>query len=154
MRVAAAVVCAVATIAAPRRIETVGAPQDSDRLIFHVLNRVGFGPRQGDVDRVRALGVQKYIAEQLRPEKLRDANAEARLAGLSTLTLSSREIAETFELPQLEARRQRKVAAAAQNGQDGESRPRNPMQQRANLVVVIINQGNDAWTSAAQSDAE
>jgi uncharacterized protein (DUF1800 family) len=143
-RFTAAIVCAAMTVAAPRPVATV--TRDDDRLIFHVLNRVGFGPRPGDAERLRALGVEKYITEQLRPEKLRDAAANARVAALSTLALSSREIAERFEIPQLEARRERK--ATVQNGQDGEARPPNqriragsdPMQQRANLVVVELGE--------------
>ena len=35
--------------------------QDPDKHIVHVLNRIGFGPRPGDVERVRATGVQQYI---------------------------------------------------------------------------------------------
>jgi len=113
-----------------------------DRLIVHVLNRVGFGPRPGDVARVRATGVQKYIAEQLRPDRIRDGDVEARLAPLSTLTLSSREIAERFEEPMIEARRERKKTAAAQ---DGGSSPERMQQkplpdQRANQVVVELGE--------------
>src|SRR5262245_46040048 len=128
-------------VAAPRSAAT--ASRDDERLIFHVLNRVGFGPRPGDAERVRAIGVEKYIAEQLHPEKLRDAAANARLAEFSTLTLSSREIAEKFEIPQLEARRERK---AATNNQDGTRRttegvrPGSDPPQRANLVVIELGE--------------
>jgi uncharacterized protein (DUF1800 family) len=138
-RTAATIVCALVTLAGGRNLQGVPARQDDDRLIFHVLNRVGFGPRAGDLARVRALGVQKYIAEQLRPEKLHDANVEARLAGLPTLTLSSRDIAEKYEIPQVEARKERKENTA-QNKQDAEPRTPNPMQQRANLVVIELGE--------------
>jgi uncharacterized protein (DUF1800 family) len=127
----AAFVCAILTAAAPG-IEGVH-PADDDGLVFHALNRVAFGPRPRDVARVRALGVRKYIAEQLRPEKLRDEDADARLAPLSTLKLSSRQIAEQFELPQMQARRERKEAAA-----NGEPKPM--PDQRANLVVVELGE--------------
>jgi uncharacterized protein (DUF1800 family) len=150
--VAAAFVCAVVIAATTRSVQGVPPPQDDDRLVVHVLNRVAFGPRAGDVARVRALGVQKYIAEQLRPEKLHDANAEARLAGLSTVTLSSRDIAEKYEIPQIEARKERKANAAAKDRQDGErrmpdgdrslepSRQRPVPDQRANLVVMELGE--------------
>ena len=97
-------------------------PND-DKAIVHVLNRVGFGPRLGDVEKVRSMGIQAYIDEQLHPERLPDASMDARLAGLTTLRMSSREIAQQFELPALQARRDRKQdagnAAPAQIRQNG-----------------------------------
>jgi uncharacterized protein (DUF1800 family) len=140
--VTAAIVCAAVTVAAPRSVTTVS--RDDDRLIFHVLNRIGFGPRPGDAERVRAIGAQKYIAEQLHPEKLHDAAASARLAEFSTLTLSSREIAEKFEIPQLEARRERKAATDSQAGtrrtNEGVRPGPDSMQQRANLVFIELGE--------------
>src|SRR5436305_14071483 len=50
-----------------------------DRAIVHVLSRTTFGPRPGDVDAVRKLGVQRYIDEQLRPERIADAGMNPRL---------------------------------------------------------------------------
>ena len=87
--------------------------RSSDAAIVHVLNRIAFGPRAGDVERVRALGVQRYIDQQLHPDRIADAAMGARLSGLSTIGMSSREIAEHYELPQLEARRERKEEAKA-----------------------------------------
>src|SRR2546428_666449 len=88
---------------------TGAAPVPSDdRMIVHVLNRVAFGPRAGDIDRVKVIGLQRYIDEQLHPERIPDAAMSARLSGLTTLGMSSREIAETYEIPQLQARREKK----------------------------------------------
>jgi uncharacterized protein (DUF1800 family) len=35
-----------------------------------VLNRLGYGPRPGDVERVKQMGVQRYIDSQLNPESI------------------------------------------------------------------------------------
>ena len=43
-----------------------------DRTIVHVLNRIGFGPRPGDVDHVREMGLEAYIDRQLQPERMPD----------------------------------------------------------------------------------
>ena len=43
-----------------------------DKTIIHVLNRIGFGPRPGDVERVRAIGLQAYIDQQLHPNAYED----------------------------------------------------------------------------------
>ena len=115
-------------------------PKD-DRAIVHVLNRTGFGPRPGDVERVRAVGLQRYIDEQLHPERIADAAITARLAGLTTAGLSSRQIAEQYELPQLEARRQRKQEAKGDDSSPGAGKqPPDAMQQRANSVVVELSE--------------
>src|ERR1700704_5465694 len=89
-------------------------PND-DRAIVHVLSRIGYGPRPGDVEKVRAMGLQRYIDQQLHPERISDAPTTGRLAALPTIDLSSRQIAERYELPQLEARRERKQDAKAAN---------------------------------------
>src|SRR5438093_13267279 len=82
--------------------------QTLDKVVVHVLNRIAFGPREGDVERVRAMGVERYIDQQLHPERLADPGMAARLSGLASIGMSSREIARVYELPQLEARRERK----------------------------------------------
>ena len=60
-----------------------------DRTIVHVLNRLTFGPAPGDIDRVRSLGLQAYIEQQLRPERIDDKALQARLAELETLSQST-----------------------------------------------------------------
>ena len=32
---------------------------------IHVLNRLAFGPSAGDIERIRSIGAEKYIQEQL-----------------------------------------------------------------------------------------
>jgi uncharacterized protein (DUF1800 family) len=77
-----------------------------DKAIVHVLNRLGFGPAPGDVDRIRRVGLEKYIEQQLRPEQIPDTAITARLAPLETLTKSSRELADEYFMPaQMERRR-------------------------------------------------
>jgi uncharacterized protein (DUF1800 family) len=85
-----------------------------DKTIVHVLNRLGFGPAPGDVERLRRMGLDKYIDQQLRPETLADAGMAARLSGLDTLAKSSRELAEDYFGPALMERRRMKEQAAAQ----------------------------------------
>jgi uncharacterized protein (DUF1800 family) len=111
------------------------AAADSDEAIVHVLNRAGFGPAAADLEHVRAVGVSRYIDEQLRPEHLADPGMEARLAGLTTIHMSSREIAEKFEIPQMKER-----LAKQKSGQDQQA-PASPEERRqANLVIVELSQ--------------
>lgn len=41
-----------------------------DQQNLHVLNRIAFGPKSGDIQRVREMGIQRYIEEQLKPETI------------------------------------------------------------------------------------
>jgi len=133
----------------PAGAAAAALPND-DKTILHVLNRIAFGPRPGDVERVKALGLQRYIDEQLRPERIADTSMPARLSALATLGLSNREIAQTYELPQLQARQGKKRAAA----QAGDNTPAptdklakvdnvkmpDPLQQKANRVVIELSE--------------
>ena len=119
----------------------------NDKTIAHVLSRVTFGPATADRERIRAIGVTRYIDEQLHPERLADAGMDARLARLQTLRMSSREIAEQFEIPQLQARAAKKRAAAANPGNQDEKagpnatdQPSPEEQRRANLVMIELSE--------------
>jgi len=77
------------------------AQMDNDKRIVHALNRFTFGVRPGDVDRVRAMGLDKWLDEQLNPDKINDSAVESRLAPLRTLKMSTREMIENFPPPQV-----------------------------------------------------
>src|ERR1700719_4186384 len=133
-------ITAILLLGANRQNLSVSAtsfPND-DQTIVHVLNRIAFGPRPMDIERVRAMGLQAYIDQQLHPERIVDASTEERLTSLPTLRMSSREIVQEFALPLLEARRDRKQAAANQPD-TGKPQMPNPLQQRANRVMVELS---------------
>jgi uncharacterized protein (DUF1800 family) len=99
------------------------------------VDRISLGARTSDVEHVRAVGVDQYIDEQLHPERLPDAGVEARLGGFATLRLTSHEIAEQFELPQVRARR-----AAAANGGAADFKPSPAEQQHANTPLIELQE--------------
>jgi uncharacterized protein (DUF1800 family) len=80
---------------------------------LHALNRLAFGPRPGDVDRVVQMGASAYIQQQLQPERIPDGRLEARLSGYPTLAMSNAELIERFEVPLREARKKLKAERAA-----------------------------------------
>src|SRR5712692_5554119 len=45
-------------------------PLSAEHQIVHALNRLTFGSQPGDVARVRAMGLKKWIALQLHPERI------------------------------------------------------------------------------------
>ncbi|MFY9608666.1 MAG: DUF1800 domain-containing protein [Blastocatellia bacterium] len=75
-----------------------------DQKVIHVLNRLGFGPRPGDVERVRRIGLDNYIDQQLYPERIADSLVEARLANFPSLRMTIAEVQDKYPPPQLLAR--------------------------------------------------
>ena len=44
-----------------------------DEAILHALNRLAYGPRPGDIERVRQMGLEKWIDQQLEPKSIDDS---------------------------------------------------------------------------------
>jgi uncharacterized protein (DUF1800 family) len=82
-------------LAAKKKVQVSGAMDEQKRAV-HALNRLAFGPRPGDVQRVAQMGVEKWIELQLHPEKIDDSALQARLAPLRTLRMNTRELVENF----------------------------------------------------------
>src|SRR5258708_32238030 len=69
-----------------------GASQmDDHKRAEHALNRLTFGPSAGDVDRVMAMGVEKWFDEQLHPEKTIIREVEIWLPHFQTSRRETRE---------------------------------------------------------------
>ena len=100
-RAALTFAAALTTLAVPmlaQRDSAVPAKPDT-RTITHVLNRLGFGPRPGDVERVVEMGLAKYIDQQLHPERVPNAALDERLAPFTTLTMSNEDLMEKYFAP-------------------------------------------------------
>jgi uncharacterized protein (DUF1800 family) len=62
-----------------------------DQRALHLLNRITFGPRPGDVERIKKIGIDKFLDEQLHPEAIDDSELEKRLAVLPTQQMTPAE---------------------------------------------------------------
>jgi uncharacterized protein (DUF1800 family) len=90
-----------------------------DAAIIHALNRLTYGPRPGDVERVTAMGLQQWIDTQLAPARITDAALEAKLQRLETLNLDSATIQRNYLGPAMIERRQRRAADPDGNREPG-----------------------------------
>jgi len=134
----------ISTFAASVGAQSMQAPANKpaaklneDQRILHALNRLGFGSRPGDVERVKAMGVDKYIELQLNPEKIEDSASEAKLQNLETLRMSTAELYEKYPQPgQLLRQLQKRdalpadLAAARDNRVKGGANAANPNQAK------------------------
>jgi uncharacterized protein (DUF1800 family) len=96
-----------------QRESAVPAKADA-KTITHVLNRIGFGPRPGDVERVQQMGLAAYIDAQLQPERVANAALDARLTEFETLAMDPRDLGEKFAAAD-QMRRQIQRQQAQQN---------------------------------------
>ena len=115
--------------------QNVNAPAASaDQEAAHVLNRMAFGPRPGDIDRVEHEGINRYIDEQLYPERIAmPPELSARLASLSSGNATVGQLQGEFRASQKMAR------------QDGDA----GKEQRRAMLRELGEQSADARLSLA-----
>jgi uncharacterized protein (DUF1800 family) len=70
-----------------------------DQRIAHVLSRLTFGARPGDFEKVKAMGVDAFISQQLDPDSLDAGAVIARLKRLPTLGMATPVILEQYTPP-------------------------------------------------------
>ena len=120
---------------------TAAKPLSDDQKIMHVLNRLGFGARPGDVQKVRAMGLQKYIDQQLNPASIDDPVASVKVKDLEIFNLSTSELFAKYPNPgallqQLEGRNNQQNAAANQpQGEQTQAQQRERRQKIAALYA-------------------
>jgi len=114
-----------------------------DQRIIHVLNRLGFGARPGDVERVKAMGLENYINQQLNPEKIDDAVAENKLKELISLNMTTAELYEKFPQPgQLLRQLQAKGMVPADAPGDQKNNPPDPQNEKNRKLIQDYYQQN------------
>src|SRR5258708_4057680 len=74
-------------------------PLTEDQKIIHVLNRLGFGARPGDVERVKQIGLEKYIEQHLNPSSINDSSAESKFKNLKVFNMSTAEVFAKYPNP-------------------------------------------------------
>src|ERR1043166_296126 len=117
----------VATFADTRK-EPKKARLSEEQQIIHVLNRLGFGARPGDVERVKAMGLENYINQQLNPEKIPDSVAENKVKDLGVLTMTTAELYEKYPQPGMLLRQLQAKGLLGADQAEPKKDPANPQQ--------------------------
>jgi uncharacterized protein (DUF1800 family) len=78
----------------------------ADQQIIHALNRLTFGAKPGDVQKVRAIGLDKWVDQQLYPERIDNSSLDKFLARYSVLNRDQNDLLREFN----EAQRDRRLA--------------------------------------------
>ena len=105
----------------------------ADQQIIHALNRLTFGARPGDVQQVRAIGLDKWVEQQLRPERIDDSSLDRFLQRYSILNTDQSDLLRDFNEMQRERRQVRRDA--------GDSVTRQEMRQQMRRNMADQDQG-------------
>ena len=107
---------------------------------LHALNRLTFGPRPGDVERVLATGVDRWIEQQLHPQATPDPRLDSALADLDILNLTTDDLAEMFFRDQQERRRRQLAMRDSLQFMDPAVNPRARRQRPQNRLRRLTGQ--------------
>ena len=78
---------------------------NEDEAILHALNRLGYGPRPGQVEQIKKIGLENWIQAQLHPENIADPELDARLAQMPTLGLGAAALLDQYPPQDVAAKR-------------------------------------------------
>jgi uncharacterized protein (DUF1800 family) len=120
-----------APLQAPRLV-LPESPLSEDQQILHVLNRLGYGPRPGDIERVRQMGLARYIARQLDPAGVPDDAVGPALSPYAALAMTTTQLVREYPQPTKEARE--KMASGAMTPK--EMREIFPPERRPYVVIA------------------
>jgi uncharacterized protein (DUF1800 family) len=96
------------------------APDDA--TLAHLLGRLTWGPRPGDVAALRARGLEAWVDQQLHPERIDDSARSRALASLPTLSLSPAALLARYEFPREAKREIQARKAALETASDADKR--------------------------------
>jgi uncharacterized protein (DUF1800 family) len=112
-----------------------------DQAILHALNRLGYGPRPEDVARVRAMGLEKWIEQQLHPDSIDDSALDQRLEKYPTIKQSSSKLLEEYPPP---------AQAAKREGVTKEEYKDQMAEKRRDSMAQMVPTGNDNMDKAQE----
>lgn len=138
----------------------------TDEAVFHALNRLAYGPRPGDIDRVKQMGLAKWIDQQLNPRSINDSTVEERLTAFPTLAMNTAQLMQHYPDPKQAAKKagiseeEFKAQQAAQKQADAgvasmlnEMQDQEKMAQLGSADLPSPMKQNPATTGAARKDS-
>jgi uncharacterized protein (DUF1800 family) len=117
----------------------------ANEAALHALNRLAYGPRPGDVEHIREMGLEKWIDQQLHPDSIDDSALDKRLETYSTLNMSSKKLLDEFPEPN---------QAAKKEGITKEEFKDQQQEKRRQAAAQVKNIGNDNLDRAQQQLAK
>ena len=82
----------IVKLPAPPKLKQV----QGDQRILHALDRLTFGPRPGELEEVKAIGLDGWITQQLHPATIDDFALQERLEKFPAMRLSEEDLTGKF----------------------------------------------------------
>src|SRR6266403_1566908 len=114
----------------------------ADQQIIQALNRLTFGAKPGDILKVRAIGLDKWIDQQLEPEKINDDAMNVFVANYSALNQNQNDLLAQYadqQRARQQVRRERADTTRAMAAADSVAL-RQQLQQQFNLTRQVVTQ--------------
>ncbi len=116
-----------------------------DQAILHALNRLAYGPRPGDVERIRKMGLEKWIDQELHPESIDDSALDQRLEKYPTINASASKLLSEYPPP---------AQAAKKEGETKDEYKQQMTDKRRDAMAQVADTGNDNVDKAQQQLAK
>jgi uncharacterized protein (DUF1800 family) len=120
----------------------------ADEAIQHAMNRLAYGPRPGDVERVRQMGLAKWIDVQLNPKSIDDSAVEARLNLYPTLTMTTARLMKEYP-------NAKQAAKQAEQNKQASAQEQSAQKQADEAITAMakdMDPGNGGSTTTEQND--
>jgi uncharacterized protein (DUF1800 family) len=117
----------------------------ADEATLHALNRLGYGPRPGDLERIRKMGLEKWVEQQLHPDSISDSELDERLQKYPTTMMSSTRLLDEFPPPNQAVKKEGITKAEFKEQQQ---------EKRRDAVDQVKKTGNDNLDRAQQQLAK
>jgi len=114
----------------------------ADQQIIQALNRLTFGAKPGDILKVRAIGLDKWIDQQLQPEKINDDAMSAFVRNYSALDQNQNDLLKQYAEQQQQRREVKRDRADTTQGMtaDETAQMRQQQQQQGNSRRQVVTQ--------------
>ncbi|MBA3466475.1 MAG: DUF1800 domain-containing protein, partial [Gemmatimonadaceae bacterium] len=116
----------------------------ADQQIIHALSRLTFGAKPGDVQRVRAIGLDKWIDQQLHPDRIDDSGIDSFVKRYPTINGDQTELLQQYKRDQQQRRQVKRATTAADS-----AAMRREMQQMFNSRRTIVTELQSARVARA-----
>ena len=116
----------------------------ADQQIIHALSRLTFGAKPGDVQRVRAIGLDKWIDQQLHPDRIDDSGIDSFVKRYPTINRDQTELLQQYNRDQQQRRQVKRATTAADS-----AAMRREMQQMFNSRRTIVTELQSARVARA-----
>jgi len=126
----------------------------ADEAILHALNRLAYGPRPGDIERIKQIGLAKWIDQQLNPNSINDTAVEARLEIYPTLKMRTPQLLAEYPNPKQAVKQELKAQNQNPNQQSGSDASVTAVVQDMETSTAPLKSADSSGSNLSASNAD